>query len=87
MARGILIVFLAAGAVLGFAAGFGRLCGYPGYGFHHGWGPGPGGRMAFEDRAAEACVRAAERVMHERSAADAPRPAPVEQKAPSAPAP
>jgi len=86
MARGILIVFLSVGAVLGFAAGFGRLCGYPGYGFHRGWGPG--GHMALEDRAAEACVRAAERVIRERSAGDGSRAAHApEPKAPSAPAP
>ncbi len=86
MWRGILIVFLAAGAVLGFAAGFGRLCGYHGYGWHHGFGPG--GHMAFEDRAAEACVRAAERVMHEqRGEPPRPSPAAIEPKAPAAPAP
>lgn len=88
MRRGFLIFLLAAGAVLGFSFAFARHCGWHhGYGYGpHAWGHGPGaGPMAFEDRAAEACVRAAERVMRERgpNAAAPPAPAP----APVAPAP
>jgi hypothetical protein len=62
MKRGILIGLLAAGTVLGFGAGFSRL-----YWHRHGDGHHRWGRHAIEDRAAEACVRAAERVMKERA--------------------
>jgi hypothetical protein len=68
MRRGILITLLAAGAAFGFALGFGRI-----YAWHHyGHGPGfRGGRHAIEERAADACVRAAERVFSQRQAAAA----------------
>jgi hypothetical protein len=69
MRRGIVIVLLAAGAALGFTLGFGRLYAWQ----HYGHGPGWHGRhAAFEDRAADACVRAAERVLNERRAGSAP---------------
>jgi hypothetical protein len=90
MRRGFWIVLLAIGTVVGFGAGFARLCGYGpfgygpfGYGHGHGyfghdmhgtWGPA-GERL--EDRAADACVRAAERVLAERKAAPTPAPAPA----------
>jgi hypothetical protein len=82
MGRGILIALLAAGTVLGFSFAFARHCGWhQGYG-HYGWGHGRG-HLALEDRAADACVRAAERVMKERGpAAAAPAPAPVPAPAP-----
>jgi hypothetical protein len=69
MRRGILIVLLAAGAAFGFTLGFGRM-----YAWHHyGWGPGHHARYGgFEARAADACVRAAERVLNERG-----KPAPL----------
>jgi hypothetical protein len=78
MGRGILIALLAAGTVLGFSFAFARHCAWHGGYGHHGWG-GPGrGHLALEERAADACVRAAERVMKERSpAAAAPAPVPA----------
>jgi hypothetical protein len=86
MRRGFLIFLLAAGTVLGFSFAFARHCGWHrGYGphawGHHGYGP-----MALEDRAADACVRAAERVMKERGPA-APVQAPAAPPAPPAPPP
>lgn len=88
MKRGILIFLLAAGTVLGFSFAFARHCGFHhGHG-HHAWGGhfrGHHGPMALEDRAADACVRAAERVMKERGpAAPAPAPAPEPAAAPPA---
>ena len=88
MRRGFWIVLLAIGTLVGFGAGFARVCGYGpfgygpfgyghghfGHGMHGGWGPAGQG---LEDRAADACVRAAERVLAERKAAPAPAPAPV----------
>ncbi|HEY3495205.1 MAG TPA: hypothetical protein VGK73_10985 [Polyangiaceae bacterium] len=74
MRRGILIVLLAAGAAFGFTLGFGRLYAWHHYG--HGWGHGFHGRSGLEERAADACVRAAERVLSERGKAAAPAPAP-----------
>ena len=72
MRRGIVIVLLAAGAALGFTLGFGRL-----YAWHHyGYGSGWHGRHALEDRAADACVRAAERVLADRRPSPAPAAAP-----------
>ena len=72
MRRGILIVLLAAGAVFGFTLGFGRMYAWHHYGYG---GPGfHGGHHALEDRAADACVRAAERVLAERHAPPAARP-------------
>jgi hypothetical protein len=72
MRRGFWIALLALGTVIGFGWGFARLCGH---GYGHGYFGhdrhghfGPGHRL--EDRAADACVRAAERVLAER------RPAP-----------
>jgi hypothetical protein len=84
MRRGFLIFLLAAGTVLGFSFAFARHCGW-----HHGYGPhawgGHGhGRMALEDRAADACVRAAERVMRERGP-DAKAPPPAAPSPPAAP--
>jgi hypothetical protein len=78
MRRGILILLLAAGAVFGFTLGFGRLWAFQhyGYGYGHGWGPGAHGRYAFEERAADACVRAAERVLNERGKSAPVQPAP-----------
>lgn len=69
MRRSFWIVLLALGTVLGFGAGFAHLYGcrhfghgpYGYYGHHFGDGPG-----RLEDRAADACVRAAERVLAER---------------------
>lgn len=83
--RGLLIVLLAAGAVLGFSLAFARH-----WGFHHGYGHygwGRHGYASFEDRAADACVRAAERVLKERGAPEAkaptvPAPAPAPAAAP-----
>ncbi len=69
MFRIFAIVVLAAGAVLGFGAGFAHLCGYGPHGYFghgpygHGFGPDSG---RFEDHTAEVCVRAAERVLAER---------------------
>jgi hypothetical protein len=76
MRRTFWIVLLALGAVLGFGAGFAHLCGYGHfghgyYGRHFGDGPG-----RLEDRAADACVRAAERVLAERRGTPSPNPAP-----------
>jgi hypothetical protein len=74
MRRGIGIVLLSLGTVLGFGWGFARLAGYcpHGYGCYgpgfHGHGPWGEGRQSFEDRAADACVRAAERVLAEHRA-------------------
>jgi hypothetical protein len=72
MRRGIGIVLLAAGTVLGFGWGFARLGGYcpagchgPGFYGHGRWGDHG---QALEDRAADACVRAAERVLNQRKA-------------------
>ncbi len=84
MRRTIWIVVLAAGTVLGFGAGFAHLCGFgpAGHGFYrHGpHGRGFGDARHWEDRAADACVRAAERVMTERHSppppAASPPPAP-----------
>ncbi len=81
MRRGIGIVLLAAGTVLGFGWGFARLSGHCPYGYDcHGpgfYGHGAWGehRQSFEDRAADACVRAAERVMNERKAPPGAAPA------------
>jgi hypothetical protein len=73
MRRGILIALLATGTVFGFTLGFGRL-----YAWHH-YGSGPGGwhghHGRLEERAADACVRAVERVLGERRA---PSPAKAE---------
>ena len=84
MRRGIGIVLLALGTVAGFGFGFARLGGYcpHGYGcygpglYGHGrWGDG---ERNVEDRAADACVRAAERVLAERrTTPGAPAPAPA----------
>ena len=89
MLRAIAIVLLAAGTVFGFGMGFARLAGYGpcGYGWHGrafydrgAWG---GPRQSFEDRAADACVRAAERVLNEpKKPAPATSPAPGGQGAP-----
>ncbi len=90
MRRRIGIVLLALGTVAGFRFGFARLGGYCPHGYGCG---GPGfyghgrfgdGRQNIEDRAADACVRAAERVLAEHRttpgtpapAAGAPSPAP-----------
>lgn len=70
MRRGILIVLLATGAVFGFTLGFGRIYAWQ----HHGWGHGRHG--AWEDRAADVCVRAAERVLNERQSAAPKAPTP-----------
>ena len=75
MRRGFWIALLALGTVIGFGWGFARVCGYGPFGYgHYGHGMhghyGPGSR--FEDRAADACVRAAERVLAERRAAPPP---------------
>jgi hypothetical protein len=73
MRRGILIVLLATGAVFGFTLGFGRLYAW----HHHGWGPGWHGHHGrLEERAADACVRAAERVLDQRRASSPAQPAP-----------
>src|SRR6476620_3985305 len=96
MRRTFWIVVLALGAVVGFGAGFAHLCGYGPYGrfgHHGGYGPGYGpgfdGPGRLEDRAADACVRAAERVLAERRGAAAPEihpptPAPAPATPPSA---
>ena len=75
MRRGLLIVLLAAGTVFGFTLGFGRLWAFQHYGYGHGWGAGAYGRYGFEERAADACVRAAERVLNERGKAAPAQPA------------
>ncbi len=85
MGRGILIALLALGTVLGFGMGFAHHR-------HHHWGHGYGrhgyGPHALEDRAAEACLRAAGRMERERAGSDAPRPpAPPPAPPPAAPAP
>jgi len=64
MRRGLLIGLLSAGTVLGFGFGFSRHCAY-----HHGHGAHRFGPHGIEERAADACVRAAERVMKERPGA------------------
>jgi hypothetical protein len=71
-----LIVLLAAGTVLGFSLAFARHCGWHHRYGHHGWGGHGRGYMALEDRAADACVRAAERVLKERGAPEVSSPAP-----------
>jgi hypothetical protein len=89
MRRGIGIVLLALGTVAGFGIGFAHLGGYCRHGC--GWdGPGMYGHGHFgdgprniEDRAADACVRAAERVLAERKATAGTPATP----APQAPAP
>jgi len=85
MLRKLWVVVLALGVVLGFGSGFAHLCGYGPYGHYgHGfYGHGFGDHGRFEDRAADACVRAAERVLAERHAPATVAPAP----APAAPAP
>jgi hypothetical protein len=82
MKRGILIFLLAAGTVLGFSFAFARHCAWHGGYGHHAWGGHGRGHLALEDRAADACVRAAERVLKERGPA-APVPAPPPAAAPS----
>ena len=72
MRRGLLIGLLAAGTVLGFGFAFSRHCAY-----HHGYGGWQGhrhGPQALEDRAADACVRATERVLKERAGAAPVKP-------------
>jgi hypothetical protein len=71
MRRGILIALLATGTAFGFTLGFGRM-----YAWHHyGHGAGfRGGPRALEERAADACVRAAERVLSQRQAGPAAKP-------------
>jgi len=64
MRRGLLIGLLAIGTVLGFGFGFARHCAY-----HHGFAGWHRGPHALEERAAEACVRATEKVLKERAAA------------------
>lgn len=85
MRRTLAIVLLAAGTVLGFGWGIARVTGHCPYGAgcfgdHHrmlgAWGANP---RDFEQRTADACVRAAERVLNERRASGAatpPAPAP-----------
>lgn len=97
MRRGIGIVLLALGTVAGFGFGFAHMNGYCGHGYgcygpgfhgHGAWGEGP---RNIEDRAADACVRAAERVYAEHQRATpggAPAPAaPATPATPGAPAP
>lgn len=77
MRRAIWIVLLGAGTVLGFGTGFAHLAGYGPCG-HFGHGPhgyGFRGHEGVEERAADACVRAAERVLNERRTAPPPPPA------------
>jgi len=77
MRRGLLIGLLAAGTVLGFGFGFARHCAYHhGYAGSHRFGP-----HGIEERAADACVRATERVLKERSGPAAVKP----QAEPAAP--
>jgi hypothetical protein len=83
MGRGILIALLAAGAVLGFSFAFARHCAWHGGYGHHAWGGHGRGHLALEDRAADACVRAAERVMKERGTAAAPAPVPAPSPPPA----
>lgn len=67
MRRKTWIVLLSLGAVLGFTLGIARLTGHLGHGrYGHGW---HARHAALEERAADACVRAAERVLRERAAA------------------
>ena len=79
MRRTFWIVVLSLGTLLGFGAGFAHLYGcrhfgHGPYGFYgHHFGDGQG---RLEDRAADACVRAAERVLAERRAAPPTPPAP-----------
>jgi hypothetical protein len=70
--RRLFIVLLGLGAVLGFGLGFARTCGA----FGHGYGPHARGPHALEQRAADACVRAAERLLDERAGRAAQVPAP-----------
>jgi hypothetical protein len=94
MRRTFWIVVLALGTVIGFGAGFAHLCGYGHYGpfGHRGFnGTGFDGPGRIEDRAADACVRAAERVLAERRGAPPampevrpPAPAPAPATPPSA---
>jgi hypothetical protein len=83
MRRGFLIALLAAGTVLGFSFAFARHCAWHGGYGRHAWGGHGHGHLALEDRAADACVRAAERVMKERGPA-VPAPAPVPAPPPPA---
>jgi hypothetical protein len=83
MGRGILIALLAAGTVLGFSFAFARHCAWHGGHGHHAWGGHGRGHLALEDRAADACVRAAERVMKERGPAGAPAPVPAPSPPPA----
>jgi hypothetical protein len=79
MLRGIAIVLLAAGTLLGFGAGFAHLAGYCPAGCHgpgfYGYGRSGDHGRALEDRAADACVRAAERVLDARKAPPPAAPA------------
>ena len=84
MRRGWLIALLALGTVLGFSFAFARHCAWHGGYGHHGWGRYGHGPMALEDRAADACVRAAERVMKERGADTKAGPPPAAPAAPPA---
>ena len=73
MGRRVLLVLLALGSVVGFAAGFQSWRWHQEFGWGpHGWYGGP--REAHLERVAEACVRAAERVRG--SALPSPAPAP-----------
>jgi hypothetical protein len=83
MGRGILIALLTAGTVLGFSFAFARHCAFHGGYGHHAWGGHGRGHLALEDRAADACVRAAERVMKERGTAAAPAPVPAPSPPPT----
>jgi len=85
MRRTIWIVLLGAGTVLGFGAGFAHLAGY-GPCRHLGYGPhgyGFRGHEGIEERAADACVRAAERVLNERRTAPPPAVPPAPATPPS----
>jgi hypothetical protein len=78
MRRGIGIVLLAAGTVLGFGWGFARLTGYCPHGYgcegpgFYGHGPWGDRRQNIEDRAADACVRATKRVLDEQKKPEPP---------------
>lgn len=69
MRRKVLMAVLGLGAVLGFGAGFARLC-YGGWA-HHGPGARHERRAAFEKRVADTCTEAALRV-YSKSGASAP---------------
>jgi hypothetical protein len=77
MRRNFWIFVLALGTVIGFGWGFARLSGYGHFG-HGYYGHGKHGHFGrgteLEERAADACVRAAERVLARR-ATPAPTPA------------